>query len=40
VRYKSTVGFRDYDDGWRLVQTAPHPGQTLDDALKNAEPAP
>jgi hypothetical protein len=40
VQYKSTVGFRDYDDGWRVVQTAPHPSQTLDDALKNAEPAP
>ncbi len=40
VHYKSTVGFRDYDDGWRLVQTAPHSGQTLDDALKNAEISP
>jgi len=38
LHYKSTVGFRDYDDGWRIVQTTPHPGQTLDDALKNAEP--
>jgi hypothetical protein len=39
--YTSTVGFREYDDGWRIVvgQTAPHPGQTLDEALKNAEPA-
>lgn len=40
LRYKSTVGFRDYDDGWRLVQTVPHSAQTIDDALKNAEPAP
>jgi hypothetical protein len=40
VQYKSTVGFRNYDDGWRVVQTTPHPSQTLDDALKNAEPAP
>lgn len=40
VHYKSTVGFRDYDDGWRVVQTAPHSGQTLDDALKNAELSP
>jgi hypothetical protein len=41
LRYNSTVGFRDYDDGWRLVpgQVDLHPGQTLDDALKNAEPA-
>jgi hypothetical protein len=37
LRYKSTVAFRDYDDGWRLVQTAPHSGQPLDEALKNAE---
>jgi hypothetical protein len=40
VQYKSTVGFRDYDDGWRLLQNSPRPSQTLDDALKNAEPAP
>jgi hypothetical protein len=41
LHYNSTVGFRDYDDGWRLVpgQVDLHPGQTLDDALKNAEPA-
>jgi len=40
LQYKSTVGFRDYDDGWRLVQSIPRPAQTLDDALKNAEPTP
>jgi hypothetical protein len=40
LHYKSTVGFRDYDDGWRIVQTNPHPAQSLDDALKNAEPTP
>jgi hypothetical protein len=42
LRYNSTVGFRDYDDGWRIVtaHSVPRPGQTLDDALKNAEPAP
>jgi len=39
VRYRSTALFRDYDDGWRLVETA-HPGQPLDEALKNAEPTP
>ncbi len=39
LHYISTVGFRNYDDGWRLVQGAPHSGQTMDDALKNAEPA-
>lgn len=40
LQYKSTVGFRKFDDGWRVAQTTPHPGQTLDDALRNAEPAP
>ena len=40
LHYKSTVGFRDYDDGWRVVGSASHPGQTLEEALKNAEPAP
>lgn len=39
TRYRSTVGLRDYDDGWRVLQSAPHFGQPLDDALKNAEPA-
>jgi hypothetical protein len=38
-RYKSSVGFRQYDDGWRIVPSAARPGQTMDDALKNAEPA-
>ena len=38
LRYISSVGFRKYDDGWRLVESAPHPGQTMQDALKNAEP--
>jgi hypothetical protein len=39
VHYKSIAGFRKYDDGWRIVQSAPRGGQPLDDALKNAEPA-
>lgn len=38
VQYKSTVGFRDYDDGWRMIQRPPRSGQPLDDALRNAEP--
>lgn len=38
LHYNSTVGFREYDDGWRLMQSAPHSAQTLDDAFKNAEP--
>jgi hypothetical protein len=42
LRYNSTVGFRDYDDGWRIAvgQGVPRTVQSLDDALKNAEPAP
>jgi hypothetical protein len=40
LRYTSTVGFRQYDDGWRMMQSAPRSAQTLDDAFKNAEPAP
>jgi hypothetical protein len=39
VRYRSTVGFRSYDDGWR-VQTEPlHNNQPIDDALRTAQPA-
>jgi hypothetical protein len=37
--YRSVASFRSYDDGWRLVQGTPHPVQSFDDALKNAEPA-
>jgi hypothetical protein len=41
VQYRSTVGFRQYDDGWRVIEgSAPKTGQGLDDALKNSEPAP
>lgn len=40
VHYRSTAIFRDYDDGWRLVEGNAHPAQPLDEALKNAEPAP
>jgi hypothetical protein len=38
VRYRSSAILRKYDDGWRVVQTA-HPGQPLDEALKDAQPA-
>jgi hypothetical protein len=38
--YQSTAIFRDYDDGWRLVESASRPAQPLDEALKDAEPAP
>jgi hypothetical protein len=41
VQYKSTVGFRRYDDGWRIIEgRAQRSNQGLDDALKNSEPAP
>jgi hypothetical protein len=40
VQSESTVGFRRYDDGWRLMEGAmPKTYQDLDDALKNAQPA-
>jgi len=38
AHYHSTVGFRRYDDGWRVLQGVSHPGQPLDEALKNVEP--
>jgi len=38
LRYKSIVGFRQYDDGWRVEPTTAHTRQTMDDALRNAEP--
>lgn len=39
LHYQSTVAFRYYDDGWRVVGT-PRANQTLDDALKNSEANP
>jgi hypothetical protein len=39
VRYRSTVGFRGYDDGWRVVDQSVPSNQTLDEALRNAQPA-
>ena len=38
VHYRSTVAFRGYDDGWRVVEQNSRNNQTLDDALRNAEP--
>jgi hypothetical protein len=38
THYRSTASFRDYDDGWRLVESATRTGQPLDEALKDAEP--
>ena len=41
MQYKSTVAFRQYDDGWRIVDgSSPKSNQSLDDALKNSDPAP
>jgi hypothetical protein len=41
VRYTSTVAFMHYDDGWRVLEGgSTKVNQGLDDALKNAEPAP
>jgi hypothetical protein len=38
VQSESTVGFRRYDDGWRLMEGAmPKTYQDLDDALKNSQ---
>ena len=38
VRYRSTVGFRGYDDGWRVVEQPVPSSQPLDEALRNAQP--
>jgi len=40
AHYRSSAAFRSYDDGWRVVVGTVRPGQPLDDALKNSEPAP
>lgn len=39
LHYQSTASFRSYDDGWRLMERAPHPAESLDESLRNAEPA-
>jgi hypothetical protein len=41
VNLRSTVGFKHYDDGWRVLENSSvRSNQGLDDALKDAEPAP
>ena len=40
VHYKSTVTFRLYDDGWRIIEADMPKSQGLDEALKNSKPAP
>ena len=37
-RYRSTVGFRKYDDGWRVLESTTPSGQTLPQALKASDP--
>src|ERR1700737_1926300 len=38
VQYRSTVGLRGYDAGWRVVEQAAPSNQPLDEALRNAQP--
>jgi hypothetical protein len=38
VYYRSRVGFRAYDDGWRVITESVRNNQTLDEALRTAEP--
>jgi hypothetical protein len=38
VHYRSAVGFRGYDDGWRVVEQNVPANQSLDEALRNAQP--
>jgi hypothetical protein len=38
VHYRSTVGFRGYDDGWRVVEQNIPSNQSLDEALRSAQP--
>jgi hypothetical protein len=38
VHYRSSVGFRGYDDGWRVVEQNTPSNQPLDEALRNAQP--
>ncbi len=38
VHYRSTVGFRGYDDGWRVVEQNVPSNRPLDEALRDAQP--
>jgi len=41
AQFNSTVEMKHYDDGWRLIESnTAKAHQSLEDALKNAEPAP
>jgi hypothetical protein len=38
VHYRSTVGFRAYDNGWRVVEHNAPSNQSLDETLRTAQP--
>ena len=38
VQYRSVVAFRAYDDGWRVIDKNVRNNQSLEDALRSAEP--
>jgi hypothetical protein len=38
VYYRSTVGLRSYDDGWRVANETVRTNQSLEEALSNAVP--
>jgi hypothetical protein len=40
VHYRSTVAFRSYDDGWRVVTEPARGSRSLDEALRNPQPVP
>ena len=40
ARYRSTVAFRRFDDGWRVVTEQFRSNQSIEEALRDAQPAP
>jgi hypothetical protein len=40
VHYRSSVAFRRYDDGWRVLTEQMRSNQSLEDALRNSQSAP
>jgi hypothetical protein len=38
VRYRSTVAFRKFDDGWRVVEQNMPANRSLEDALRDSQP--
>jgi hypothetical protein len=37
VHYRSTVGFRKFDDGWKIAEQNERPNQSLEEALRGAQ---